>query len=162
MTVLAVLASVLLAAGPTVTLDPQSASVTTGQVVSFESVISNSGPGPTQKLVAHLNVAALDGHYVDLEDWSGDVTKVVQPMPAGGQTTIDWEVQAVNSGEFALYVSLVPTSGRGTVIAGQPMYVTVAAQRKLNSGGVLPVALAVPGFWAAMTAVAALRYRRTR
>lgn len=162
MTVLALLASVLLAAGPTVTLDQQAASVTIGQVVTFESVIANPGPGPTEKLVAHLNVAALDGHYVDLEDWSGDVTRVVEPVPAGEQTSIEWEVQAVNAGEFAVYVSLIPGTGRGTVIAGQPMRVTVAARRTLNSGGVLPVALAVPGFWAVVVAVAGLRLRRTR
>lgn len=162
MTVLAVLASLLLAAGPTITLDQQSAAVTTGQVVTFESAITNPGPGPTDKLVAHLNVAALDGHYVDLEDWSGDVTRVVEPIPAGEQTSIEWDVQAVNAGEFALYVSLIPSSGRGTVISGQPMHVTVAARHTLNSGGVLPVALAVPGFWAVVAAVAALRLRRTR
>lgn len=162
MTIIALVAALFLTAGPTVTLDQQSAAVTTGQVVTFESTIDNPGPGPTSRLVAHLNVAALDGHYVDLEDWSGDVTKVIEPVPPGEQVAVDWEVQAVNAGEFALYVSLIPTSGRGQVIAGQPMRVTVAARRSLNSGGVLPVALAVPGLWVVAVGAAGLRLRRTR
>jgi hypothetical protein len=149
-------------AGPTVTLDQQRITATIGQVLTIESVIGNPGPGSTERMVAHLNVASLDGRYVDLEDWSGDVTKVVDPLPAGENTSVEWEFQAVNSGDFAVYVTLVPGTGRGPVIAGDPVHVTVAARRALNSGGVLPVAIAVPAVLGLLVAVTGLRLRRTR
>ena len=74
-----------------------------GQTLTVESVVSESGPA-----IAHLNVVSLDGVYVDLEDWSQDVT---QPVPAGADTQLDWEFQAVNPGHFAVYVVLIPQNG---------------------------------------------------
>ena len=58
------------------------------KTLTVESVVSSDQPG-----IAHINVVSLDGVYVDLEDWSQDVT---QRVPAGTDTQLDWEFQAVN------------------------------------------------------------------
>lgn len=135
---LTLLASVLMLAAPpapVITMNQDQLSAVTGQTLTLESQVSNAPAGS----IAHLNVTSLDGVYVDLEDWTKDVT---QPVPAGSDVQLDWEVQAVNSGRFAVYVVLIPKSG--PLIVGPPVQVTVASRQTLDTGGALPVALAIP------------------
>ena len=134
MNLLSLLATVALA-DPTITMNHDQLTAVTGQTLTVESVVSESGPA-----IAHLNVVSLDGIYVDLEDWSQDVT---QPVPAGSDTQLDWEFQAVNPGRFAVYVVLIPQTG-GALVAGPPVHVTVARRETLDTAGALPVAIAVP------------------
>lgn len=139
MTLLNLLAVTLIAVAPaatpepTITLTPNQLTAVTGQTLSLESVITS--PADAQGGVAHLNVTSLDGVYVDLEDWTKDVTQ-----PAGAELT--WEVQAVNSGHFALYVVLIPKTG--SLVVSPPVHLTVTARQTLDTGGALPVAIAVP------------------
>jgi hypothetical protein len=171
MMLLAVLAAILLGTGgnaalasgdhgPTIDLDQQSIDATVGQAISVESSVANPDPAPTQRMIAHLNVASLDGRYVDLEDWSSDVTRPVEPLQAGRRVSVDWEFQAVNNGSFAVYVTLVPATGHGKVVASAPLHITVVTTRTLNVGGVLPVVLGMPGLWALAAVATTIRYRR--
>ena len=62
--------------------------------------------------MAHLNVLDLRGDvYVDPEDWSTARTKYLDPIPAGGSTSVTWGGQAVNSGRIGLYVAVLDRSG---------------------------------------------------
>jgi hypothetical protein len=133
MNLLSLIATVLLA-DPTITMNHDQLTAQIGQTLTVESVVSASGPA-----IAHLNVVSLDGVYVDLEDWTQDVT---QPVPAGPETQLDWEFQAVNPGHFAVYVVLIPRSG--PLVAGPPVRITVARRQTLDTGAALPVAIAVP------------------
>ena len=134
---LCLLAAVLFTAAPpapAVTLSADHNSAVLGQTLSLESAVN----APARS-TAHLNVTSLDGVYVDLEDWTKDVT---QPVPAGSETQLSWEVQAVNSGRFAIYVVLIPPDG--PLIASPAVEVTVAARQTLDTGGALPVAITMP------------------
>lgn len=153
------LAAVLLTAAPAaappepvITLSQDRLSAVTGQTLALESVITKPDD---QAAIAHLNVTSLDGVYVDLEDWTQDVT---QPVPPGPESQLDWEVQAVNSGRFAIYVVMIPKSG--PLVVSPPMTVTVAARQTLDTGGALPVALVVPALLG--TAALATRLRPAR
>jgi hypothetical protein len=148
----AVLAAVLApgsaaaAPGPTITMDQSQISAVVGQTLALQSTVN----GQTTPAIAHLNVTSLDGVYVDLEDWTKDVTQPLGP----GETQLDWEVQAVNSGHFALYVVLIPQSG--PLVVSPPVHVTVAARQTLDTAGALPVAIAIP----TLLGLAALATRR--
>jgi hypothetical protein len=120
---------------PAIAMNQDQLSAATGQTLSLESVVSHQ----TSPAIAHLNVTSLDGVYVDLEDWTKDVTQPVRP---GEETQLDWEVQAVNSGHFAIYVVLIPQNG--PLIVSPPVHLTVATRQTLNTGGALPVALTIP------------------
>jgi hypothetical protein len=150
MNLLSLIATVLLA-DPTITMNHDQLTAQLGQTLTVESVVSESGPA-----VAHLNVVSLDGVYVDLEDWTQDVT---QRVPAGSNTQLDWEFQAVNPGHFAVYVVLIPQSG--PLVAGPPVHITVAPRQTLDTGGALPVAIGVPLLLGAYAAIGRLRARRT-
>jgi hypothetical protein len=138
MTLLNLIAAALLVAPPTpvITMNQDQLTAVTGQTLALESVITAD---LSTSAIAHLNVTSLDGVYVDLEDWSQDVT---QPVPPGPEATLDWEVQAVNSGRFAIYVVLIPSTG--PLVVGPPVHVTVSRRATLDTAGALPVALIIP------------------
>ncbi|MFI6674100.1 hypothetical protein [Kribbella sp. NPDC050470] len=144
MNLLAIL--LLTAPDPAISMNQDELGAVVGQTVTVESVISDSGPA-----IAHLNVASVDGVYVDLEDWSQDVTK---PVPPGAETHLDWEFQAVNPGRFVVYVVLVPRTGK--LVAGPPVHITVSNREALDTAGALPVAITVP----TLLGLAALAARR--
>ncbi len=148
-----------------VTLDQSRIDAVVGTVLTVESRIANVGEAPTDRLVAHLNVASLDGVYVDLEDWSAEVTRDVPPLEPGGSTALSWRFHAVNAGSFAVYVVLVPAgatpAGTGPLLASAPVRITVAGQRTLTAGGALPVVLVVPILLGLLAGGARYRVRRT-
>ncbi|SCG66625.1 hypothetical protein [Micromonospora inositola] len=148
-----------------VELDQSRLNTVVGERLTVSSRVINSGDAPTDRLVAHLNVASLDGIYVDLEDWSADVTREVPPVAPGSSTSLSWQFQAVNTGSFDVYVVLMPngdsTAGTGPLVASQPVHVTVAGKRTLTAAGSLPVALLVPVVLGLVAAAARYRVRRT-
>jgi hypothetical protein len=120
-----------------------------GDNFGFTSTVKNAGRAPLAGLVAHLNVVSLTpGVYVDPEDWSSDRTRYLRPLGPGQSVTIPWKVKAVNGGRFGIYVAVLP---RGVDPALQPPAVSpalraaVSEHRSLNSGGVVPLALGLPG-----------------
>ncbi|MEV4262536.1 hypothetical protein [Kribbella sp. NPDC049584] len=139
----------LLLDDPTITMDHNQLTAQIGHTLTVESVVSNSGPG-----IAHLNVVSLDGVYVDLEDWTQDVT---QPVPGGGESALDWDFQAVNPGHFAVYVVLIPKNGN--LVAGPPVHITVSPRQTLDTGGALPIAIAVPTLLGTATLITRLKTR---
>jgi hypothetical protein len=111
-----------------------------GHKFVFRSRIDNNGPRTAADLVAHLNVLDLTGHtYVDPEDWSSDRTRYMAPVPPGGSITLTWRMDAVNAGKIGIYVAVLPRSGAPT------LRVDIRDRRTLNTGGILPLALGIPG-----------------
>lgn len=118
-----------------------------GHKFVFHSRIWNRGAIPAGDLVAHLNVLDLTGHtYVDPEDWSSDRTRYLAPIPAGGSTTLTWRVNAVNAGTIGIYVAVLPRSGAPVPpTTGPTVRVRIQDRKSLNAGGILPLALGIPG-----------------
>jgi hypothetical protein len=140
----------------TVTLDRTAISTSLGNKFSFRSVIVNHGATPARGLIAHLNVLSLRrGVYIDPEDWSSMRTRYLPAIAAGGSLTIDWRLQAVNSGSIGVYVAVLPQRS-GVSIApttGRTLHVSIARRKTLNSGGILPLALGIPALLAALSLV---------
>lgn len=157
----AVVATVVALAQPAsveVTLDPGRITTSVGRILTLESRIVNNTSAPSGPMLAHVNVASADGTYVDLEDWSADVTQRVEAIGPGETATLTWDLQAVNAGSFHVYVVLLPESG--PLVASLSTRVTVGERRSLSAGGALPVAIVVPLILGLGTA--AIRYRTRR
>ncbi len=132
-----------------------------GRSFTFTTTIANPGTASTPTLVAHLNILSLrPGVYVDPEDWSANRTYYLDPIQPGRSRTVRWQVKAVNGGSLAAYVTFVPESGIGTPVTGPSLRFDVASRKTLNSGGILPVALAVPGGLALLTLGVRVQRRR--
>jgi hypothetical protein len=162
--------ALLLVAAPTaaggdrllVSLDRTQVSTRLGHTFVFHSTIANHGAAPAHGLVAHLNVLSLrSGVYVDPEDWSSHRTRYLGPIPAGGSRTLTWRIKAVNAGSIGVYVAVLPGDGAPVrPTTGQTLRLTIPDRRTLNSGGIVPLALAVPALIGLV--LLAARFRRSR
>ncbi len=137
-------------AGLSVNVDRVEISTKLGQKFAFRSTITNRSSAAMSGLIAHLNVLSFrDSVYVDPEDWSSHRVRHLAPIPAGGSTTITWRMEAVNSGSFAVYVAVLSHERAPTT--GPTVTVAITERRTLNSGGILPLALGIPGLLGLLT-----------
>lgn len=145
----------------TVSIDRSSMDTRVGQRISFGSTVRNNGDGPATDLVAHLNVLSADpGVYVDPEDWSGQRTIYLRPLPAHSSVRLPWRVQVVNDGRFLVYVAVTARDGKAPVVASNGLELSATARRSLDAGGVLPVALGAPGLVVLLLVGSIVRRRR--
>jgi hypothetical protein len=114
-----------------------------GDKFRFASTVTNAGTAPVSGLVAHLNVVSERRDvYVDPEDWSSQRVHYLPTLRPGQSVRTGWRGEAVNGGEFALYVVVLPQAGALTVSPAVRMHVT--EHRTLNSDGVLPLVVGIP------------------
>jgi uncharacterized membrane protein len=138
------------AAPPTVEIvaDPPVVSTVLGEQFEITTEIKNTGRAPTGEILAHLNVANIEGSvYVDPEDWSPNRSQQLSLQP-GDSRELTWEIQAVNQGQFAAYVVVVPfgssVGGNEDLTVSQMVKIDVAPRTTLTAGGALPVVITVP------------------
>jgi uncharacterized cupredoxin-like copper-binding protein len=132
-----------------VTFGPATVQHVVGDHFTLRSTIVVTGDLATQPMMAHLNVASLTGDvYVDPEDWSPSRSKQVEALQPGQSVTLTWDLQAVNSGTFDIYVVLLPNgrtdAGDGPLVVTSPVYATVTGKQTPNPGGALPIVLGIP------------------
>ena len=133
------------AAAITVSLDSPPVTTGVGHRFTFTTTVANTGASAVSDLVAHLNVLSDDpGTYVDPEDWSSHRTQYLPAIPPNGEQKLTWSVQAVNSGNLTVFVSVLPRHESGTVVTSPPLRVSVGQRRTLNSKGALPLTLGIP------------------
>jgi hypothetical protein len=137
-----------------------------GDKFTLTSTITNNGAGPSTPVIAHLNVASLTSDvYVDPEDWSSSRSRYLPAIAPGQSVDVTWDMQAVNSGWFDIYVVLLPR-GSSSLGSTEPLVVShavlakIAGKQTANPGGALPAVIGIP----LVIGAAALwsRYRRRR
>ncbi len=161
---LMVMSSPALAAPLSVKVAPDRSEVSTvlGGRFTLKTDITNTGNAPTGVLLAHLNVASVQGDvYVDPEDWSAARSQEITLQP-GETRTLSWDIQAVNSGAFAAYVVVLPfgdtVSGTEELVVSPLVKLDVAPRSTTTIGLALPVVLLIPlalGVIAAVTLIGA-------
>jgi hypothetical protein len=149
------------APGLSATVDRAQISTQLGRSFEFRSTITNSGSTAVSGLVAHLSVLSLrEDPYVDPEDWSPQRVVFLDPIAAGDSRTLSWRMTAVNAGTFGVYVTVLSTGHSAGPAPNTPTIVLrVSERRTLNSGGILPLAIAVPALLGALAIMLRLRRR---
>ncbi len=130
--------------GITVTIEPTGVSVVLGENFDIEVTITNQSDQPSAALVAHLDITdPAKATSVDPEDWTSTLSKPVGVIEPGGSTRASWNLQPISAGTFAAYaVAISPDAP--DVAASNVLTVSVADQRSLNPGGILPLAIGAP------------------
>jgi uncharacterized membrane protein len=143
-------------------IDPATSSVTLGENLDLQVRVFNEGVEPTAPLVIHLDITDPSRtRSVDPEDWTSTLSQPVGVVAPGESRTIDWNMQPISAGSFAVYtVALSP--GVDNIASSNVMQVTVIDQRSLNPGGILPVALGVPAVIGALLLLQMRLARRGR
>ena len=149
-----------------VVADPPVVSTVLGDHFEITTEIKNASNAPTGEILAHLNVASIEGSvYVDPEDWSSERSQQLSLKP-GESRELSWEIQAVNSGRFAAYVVVVPfgdaVKGTEELNISPLVKVDVAQRTTLTAGGALPVVVLVPLLIGVAGGAAVYRVRRRR
>ncbi len=126
---------------------PTSVQTSIGHTFILRTTITNEAGSPADNLIAHLNVLSLDGSaYIDPEDWSSKRTRYLDHIPARHSVTLTWKLQAVNSGSVGVYVAVLTSRGEAhPPVVGPTVRVAIARRQTLNSAGILPLALGIPG-----------------
>jgi uncharacterized membrane protein len=145
-----------------VRVEPASATVDLGEDLVLHVTVSNAGNRPTPALVVHLDITDPSrSTSVDPEDWTSTLSRNVDPVPAGGSTTLDWRVQPIGGGAFLAYVvALEP--GSTDLVTSNAVRVDVGHRRTLNPRGILAVAVGVPVLIGGLLLAQVRRSRRRR
>lgn len=134
------------AASWTVELDQAHVSSTIGDHFAFVSTLHNEADASRPATIAYLNVLSTRPDvYVDPEDWSAQRTRFLGDVRPGATSDVTWSLQAVNSGEFVVFVVVTSAAGGDEVVTSPALRVTIANERRLNPTGILPVVVVVPG-----------------
>lgn len=127
-----------------VSVEPASASVDLGQSLVLHVTVTNTGSRPTAALAVHLDITDPSrSASVDPEDWTSTLSRKVDPVPAGGATTLDWPIQPIAGGSFLAYVVALYPAGTN-LVSSNAVRVDVGHRRTLNPSGILAVAIGVP------------------
>jgi ABC-2 type transport system permease protein len=146
-------------------IDSKLKQVKTGQVVKFNTAITNRGLQTSTPLIVALNVVNLKkgSAAVDLEEWSSVRTQYIGSLAPDETIDLGWTITAGLHGDYIVYVVLIPQPPSTEVttfpVASSSLQLTVTPTARLQPDAVLPFALGVPVFLLAITFVV---YRRRR
>jgi hypothetical protein len=117
-----------------------------GQYVKLPSTVTNTSNGPVKDVVAYVSLVDVTRGQqapVDLEDWSAHRAVTIPTLAAGQSKDVGWSLRLVKGGDYIVYANAI-AGGSTRASVGQEIPLSVTAQKNLNPGGVLPVAIGVP------------------
>ena len=150
-----------------ITVDLEYKTVSAGDEIEFDSVVTNAGSAATPPLNVAMNIVKTGkGDPVDPEDWSPERTQQIDPLAPGDTSDQTWTVEAILEGDYLVYLTVLPKpSGPNATsqpVASPAIHLTVTAFATTNPGGVLPVAIVTPIALGLIAFVPALRRRRAK
>ncbi len=119
---------------------------TAGQYVKLPARITNTTGEPVKEVVAYVTLVEITKGSqapVDLEDWSAHRAITVGSLAPGQSTDVSWSLRLVKGGNYVVYANAIE-QGSSRAATGPEVPLDVKAQKSLNPGGVLPVAIGVP------------------
>jgi hypothetical protein len=146
-----------------ISVDSKFKLVEMGDVVEFNTVVSNNGLQTAPPLIVAMNIVNLDetGEAIDVEEWSPERTKYIGSLAPDESVDLDWLITTGLNGNYMVYIVLIPQPANANVttfpVASSSLYLTVEPSARLQPETVIPFALGVPIILLAITFVV---YRR--
>lgn len=119
---------------------------TAGQYVKLPATVTNTSNKTVRDVVAYVSLVDVTRGQqapVDLEDWSAHRAVTIPTLAPGQSKDVSWSLRLVKGGNYLVYANAI-ADGSTSAAVGQEVPLSVKAQKNLNPGGVLPVALGVP------------------
>lgn len=150
-----------------ISVDLEYKTVSAGDEVEFDTVVTNAGTVDTAPLNVAMNIVKTGkGDPVDPEDWSPERTQQVDALAPGESSDQTWTVEAILEGDYLVYLTVLPQpAGRNATsqpVSSPAIHLTVRPFATTNPGGVLPVAIATPAALMLIAVIPMLRRRRSR
>ena len=148
-----------------ISIDQDVAVVKTGDIVEFNTIVTNNSAQASPPLIVAMNIINLDaeGDVVDPEDWSPERTQYIDSLGSGQSETLSWVINTILDGDYMVYMVLIPTpADQGSTslpIASSGIHLTVTPFTRLNPLGILPYAIGGP---ALLVLIIFFVYRRRR
>ena len=123
-----------------------------GDNLKFESVIANTGASTARGLVAWISLIQVDpGHEqpVDLEDWSAHKALARAELAPGEKVSVEWPMRLIQAGDYRVVISALER-GAPRPVTSPIVDFHVAPKPVVESARILPVALGMPAFFAAL------------
>lgn len=145
-----------------VSVEPTTSAVALGESLNLRVTVTNSTTGPTPSLVIHLDITdPTKSTSVDPEDWTTTLTQTVGVLAPRARISVDWTVQPVAGGTYAVYAVALPADFDSETVSSNILRVEVQDRRVLNPGGILPVAVGAPALVGALLVIQIRLARRT-
>ncbi len=134
--------------GAPLALDTSNATLSgkAGQYVKLPATVMNTSNAPVKDVVAYVSLVDVTRGQqapVDLEDWSAHRAVTIPALAPGQSKDVSWSLRLVKGGNYVVYANAI-AGGSTKASVGQEVPLSVKAQKNLNPGGVLPVAIGVP------------------
>lgn len=142
-----------------VSIEGSASSLVLGGDLELAITVANNGSEASPPLIVHLDITEpTSTGSVDPEDWTATLSKQVGVIDAGDTAVVDWRLQPISGGDFVIYAVAI-SPGLDDLASSDLAAVNVVSKRSLNPGGILPVAIGVPGL-VALLLVAQMRHAR--
>lgn len=115
-------------------------------------------------MTAHLSIVDPRlGRPVDPEDWTDQLSRPVGSLAAGEFATLEWTLKPITEGQYALFVSVVPTAPQpADVPLTSPAVNVSVSPPATDPTGAVVVAVVVPVMIGAILASQSILNRRRR
>jgi hypothetical protein len=130
----------------TVSIKPKHIDGKMGDVIEFESNVTNNGASPLKGLVAYISlIRVTEGQEIpmDLEDWSAQKADKIDLLGPDDSASSKWSMRLIDSGDYVVYITVVDKN-RKTPIVSEVAELKIARRQQLNPNNVLPIAFGMP------------------
>lgn len=130
----------------TVSIKPKHIDGEMGDVIEFESNVTNNGASPLKGLVAYISlIRVTEGQEtpMDLEDWSALKADKIDLLAPNNSASSKWSMRLIDSGDYVVYITVVDKNQK-TPIVSEIAELKIAKRQQLNPNNVLPIALGMP------------------
>jgi hypothetical protein len=130
----------------TVSIKPKHIDGKMGDVIEFESNVTNNGTVSLKGLVVYISlIKVTEGQEIpmDLEDWSAQKADKIDLLNPNDSASSKWSMRLIDSGDYVVYMTVVDKN-RETPIVSEVAELKIARRQQLNPNNVLPIAFGMP------------------
>jgi hypothetical protein len=130
----------------TVSIKPKHIDGKMGDVIEFESNVTNNGASSLKGLVAYISlIRVTEGQEIpmDLEDWSAQKADKIDLLNTNDSASSKWSMRLIDSGDYVVYITVVDKNQKKPIVS-EVADLKIARRQQLNPNNVLPIAFGMP------------------